>query len=241
MIVKILIVNIITLLRIIGTLILIPFYNVYGGFKAGLFSLGCYFTDTLDGILARKWKVSTFFGSMFDGIADKLLTIINFVILYLITPYAIIPIIFEILTVLLQFFKFNKNYNIKSNIIGKIKIWLLALSLVILFIVSDITSATFIPLHLRELILSVPANSLYFWILFPTIIMELLTFISYIVEIFKPSKKVIELDNKKIDRSKYKNNTKKEYFKEIWFNPEFYSEHKNNTNLKDLWNLTKTK
>ncbi len=239
---KLLFVNFLTLLRVIGTIVLIPFYNMYGGLKAGLFSLGCYFTDSIDGILARKWKVSTFFGSMFDGIADKLLTIINFIILYLITPYAIIPIVFEILTVVIQFFKFSNNYNIKSNIIGKIKIWILAISLVILFIVSDITNATFIPLYIKEFILSIPSQSLYLYILLPSIIMEVLTFTSYIFEMFRPSKKIVELDAyKNIDSSKYKNKTKKEYFKGIWFNPEFYQKHKNNTNLKDLWNLTKTK
>lgn len=237
---KLWIVNLLTLIRVIGTIVLIPVYNVFGGFKAGIFSLLCYFTDSLDGILARKWKVSTFFGSLFDGCADKLFTIINFVVLYLITPYAIIPIIFEILTVLLQFFKFNKNYNIKSNIIGKIKIWVLAISLVILFIISDITSVSFIPLNIKEFILRIPTKSLYFWIILPSIIIEILTFVSYILEIFRPSKKVVELNvHDKIDKNEYKGKKGLEYFKDVWLNPAFYEEHKNNTNLKDLWNLTR--
>jgi len=92
---KLWIVNILTLIRIIGTIILIPIYNIYGGKVVGIVSLICYLTDSIDGILARKWKVSTFFGALFDGFADKLFTIINFIVLYLITPYALIPIIFD--------------------------------------------------------------------------------------------------------------------------------------------------
>ena len=238
---KLWIVNLLTLIRVIGTIILIPIYNYYGGLKAGIFSLICYLTDSVDGILARKWKVSTFFGAIFDSISDKIFTIINFIVLYLITPYAIIPIIFEILITLLQLFKFNNNYNIKSNIIGKIKVWFLAASLVLLFVVSDITNATFIPLSIRDSILSIPSQTLYFWILFPAILSEALTFISYIIEIFRPSKKIVnlDLDKKKIDASEFQNKKGLEYFKVVWLNPKFYQEHKNDANLKDLWNLTR--
>lgn len=242
MTIKLIFVNLLTLLRIIGTLVLVPIYNVYGGIKVGIFSALCYLTDSLDGTLARKWKVSTFFGSLFDGISDKLLTIVNFIILYLITPYAIIPIIFEIITVILQLVKFNKNYNIKSNIIGKIKIWILAISLFIMFIVSDITNVTFIPYNIKEFILRVPSSKLYFWILLPAIIIEALTFISYIIEMIKPPKKVINLDvDNSIDKNEFKNKNGIDYFKDVWLNPKFYEEHKNNTNLKDLWNRTRRK
>ena len=63
---KLCIVNLITLLRVIGTIFLIPYYRCFGSLKAGLFSLICNVTDVFDGSLARKWKVSTFFGSLFD-------------------------------------------------------------------------------------------------------------------------------------------------------------------------------
>lgn len=241
MAIKLWIVNLLTLIRVIGTIILIPIYNNYGGIKAGIFSLICYLTDSVDGILARKWKVSTFFGAIFDGISDKLFTIINFIVLYLITPYAIIPIIFEILITLIQLFKFSNNYNIKSNMFGKIKVWILAISLVILFIVSDITNATFIPITIRESILRIPSKTMYFYLLLPAILSEALTFLSYVVEIFKPSKKVVNLDlnKKKIDTSEFKNTKGLDYFKAVWLNPKFYQSHKNDTNLKDLWNLTR--
>jgi phosphatidylglycerophosphate synthase len=40
-----------------------------------------FLTDTLDGFLARKFKVQSLFGSLMDTIADKALTIILLVLL----------------------------------------------------------------------------------------------------------------------------------------------------------------
>ena len=235
---KIIFINLLTLIRVIGTIVLIPIYNNYGGVFCGIFSLICYFTDSIDGILARHWKVSTFFGALFDGAADKLFTIINFIVLYLITPYAIIPIIFECLIIIIQLFKFNKNYNIRSNIIGKLKVWILAISLVLTFIISDINSLTILPIMLREKILNIPNKTLYFYLLLPVIIIELFTFLSYIIEIFKPINVNVVNHTKKEIKFKKSNNCW-DNFKNVWLNPKFYDEHKNDTNLKDLRKLTK--
>ena len=70
--IKLCTVNLITMLRVIGTILLIPIYHVYGSLTTGIFSLICNLTDILDGTLARKWKVSTFFGSLFDSASDKI-------------------------------------------------------------------------------------------------------------------------------------------------------------------------
>ncbi len=142
MLFKVLFINLLTSIRIIGSILLIPIYHYYGPLYVGIVSFLCYVTDVLDGALARHFNASTFFGALFDGIADKLLTIVNFIVLYLITPYAIIPIIFEIGTVLLQLIKYNKHFNIKSNNIGKLKVWVLALTVVVTFVVSDISKLT---------------------------------------------------------------------------------------------------
>ena len=115
---KLIIINMLTLIRVIGTIVLIPIYQNYGGMYVGILALICYLTDSIDGILARKWGASTFFGALFDGVADKLFTIVNFIVLYLITPYALIPILFEIAIIVIQFLKFALKLNVKSNIIG---------------------------------------------------------------------------------------------------------------------------
>ena len=237
---KLIIVNFLTLIRIIGTIVLIPLYNVFGGKIVGITSLICYLTDSVDGILARSWKVSTFFGAIFDGVADKLFTIVNFIILYLITPYALIPIIIEVLIVLVQAFKFSRNLNVQSNIIGKSKVWVLAISVVLTFFISDINNINIVSLEIKNWILNISSSNLYLWFLIPTIIMELLTLFSYMFEICFPKNiEIITTKKEKIKSPKLTYEEKKEYFKNVVFNPEFYEKHKDDTNLRDLRKLSK--
>ncbi len=233
---KLLIVNFLTFIRVIGTIILVPIYMVYGGYYTSLLALVCYLTDSIDGILARKFNASTFFGSLFDGAADKLFTIMNFIVLYLITPYAIIPIVIEFLIVLVQAMKYYYNYNVKSNKVGKFKTWVLAICVILTFLASDITKATFIPLQVRTWVISASHSSLYFWLLTPAIVMEFLTLISYIKEIFiKEEKK--EVIKKEEAKSSVKSNWTN--FKNIWLNPEYYNEHKDDSNLKKATKISK--
>ncbi len=214
---KLIIVNLLTLIRIIGVFLLIPVYHYYGTFYVGVLSLICYLTDSLDGILARKFKASTFFGALFDGTADKLFTIMNFIVLYLITPYAIIPIIIELLIVITLFYKYKNNLNLKSNIIGKSKVWVLAICVVLIFLIN---------------------NKYNIYLLIPAIIMELLTLISYILEIIIPKNvKQFKIERKEID-FKLDGKNKWDNFKKIWLNPHFYEEHKNDSNLRKLTKLS---
>ena len=113
---KIIIVNSLTLIRLIGALILIPVYYNFGAKYVAIISLISYLTDFIDGTLARKYNASTFFGAIFDGVVDKLLTIINFIILYLITPYSLIPIALEILTLMINIIK-SMNYQLRNLIV----------------------------------------------------------------------------------------------------------------------------
>ena len=236
---KLLIVNLLTFIRVIGTILLIPIYKHYGSLWVGVISLICYATDSVDGFLARHYKVSTFFGALFDGVADKLITIVNFIILYLITPYAIIPIIFEILTTIIQLIKFNKNCNIKSNFIGKLKVWVMAITLVTAFFVSGIKDITFISDTFKDKILNTPSNILYLIILLPAIIISIVSFMSYVIEIFKPNKKVMAVVHQKEEVPIMSKNKGLTYFKNIWLNPDFYYAHQFESNLKDLRKLTK--
>ena len=71
----------------------------------------------------------------------------------------------------------------------------------------------------------------------PAIIMEILTLLSYIQEIFKPlNKKALQEDNKTKNKS---NKRDWQHFKSIWLNPEFYNLHKDEVNIKDLTKLSK--
>lgn len=237
---KIGVVNFLTLIRLIGTVILIPLYYSFGGKIVGIVSLVCYLTDSIDGFLARKWRVSTFFGALFDGFADKLFTLINFILLYMITPYALIPIIIEILIVVIQLFKFNHHLNIKSNIIGKFKVWVLAISIVLAFLASDISRINFLSVDFRMWILSIPNNVIYLYLLGPAIIMEMLTLLSYMFEILFPKNiEIITTKHSKVENFRLPFKERKEYIKNVWLSPEFYEKHKDDTNLRDLRKLSK--
>ena len=75
------IVNLLTTIRILGVIVLVPVYLIYGSGYTALLAMGCYFTDFLDGIIARKFHASTFFGSAYDVLADKLFTCANLLVL----------------------------------------------------------------------------------------------------------------------------------------------------------------
>ena len=232
---KLLIVNCITLIRIIGIFIII-FNTDLGGLKIGLISLFIYFTDILDGVLARYFNVSTFFGALMDGIADKLFTIVNFIVLYVIVKdVALIPIAIEVLTTMVQLIKYSLNMNIKSNPVGKFKIWTLAISIVLTYFVSDISTLTFLGSNIINYINNIDKNILYSLTLAPAIILEFFTLISYLLEFFFHKNIEAALTpNKKVERVKLKGKLRLKYLKEVWFNPEFYNKHKDETNLKDL-------
>lgn len=239
MVIKLLIINFLTLIRIIGVILLVPIYKNYGSYYVGLLALICYLTDSLDGLLARKWKASTFFGALFDSVADKLFTIMNFIVLYLITPYALIPIVFEIFIIIVQLFKYKRNLNIKSNIIGKCKVWILAICVVLTFFVSDINSIAYVNNGIKNMVSSIESYRLYFYIILPAIIMEALTLLSYLLEVFIPQKisVITSVSNKEIELPKMDDQNKINKFKKIWLNPEFYKEHKDDNNLRKLTKL----
>ena len=129
--------NFITLLRVVGIFALIPVYKKYGGFTTFLLSSLCFLTDFIDGFLARNLNASTFFGSLFDALSDKAFLVINLLLLMSISPYAIILIIFELTIALIQSIKYNIGMNIKSNIFGKIKMWVAGLIISVWYLLTD--------------------------------------------------------------------------------------------------------
>ncbi len=83
--------NILTLTRGILTLLIIPLFFVHFSYRFeviyGLFFVATI-SDFLDGYLARKWKVVSDFGKMFDPLLDKILTLSLFMLLI---PFNLLP------------------------------------------------------------------------------------------------------------------------------------------------------
>lgn len=204
------VVNIITFIRFLGIIALIPVFNIYGSIATFFLCAICFLTDWFDGMLARKLNCSTFFGSIFDSISDKLFLIANMVLLYKITKLAIIPIIFEITIILIQSIKYSKGYNIKANIYGKVKMWIAGLAITFSYLIS---------------------KDIIYILLIPFIISEIITVISYILEVEKRN------NNDESEIAKIKESLKNITIKEFLFNPIYYKEYKDYGNMKMIYNL----
>ncbi len=132
---KKIIVNVLTLSRIFGTILMPIMYNFLSApifiLIVGLLLL----TDSLDGILARHWKVSTIFGSLADMTADKLLAFSILIILSMIYPIMIVPLAFETIIASINI----KNTLIgslgESSKVGKTKTWILGVSMITLLFI----------------------------------------------------------------------------------------------------------
>lgn len=181
---SIILVNSVTLLRFLASFTLIPIFKLMGGMSAAIFSTIFLFTDFIDGTLARKLKASTFFGALFDGLTDKLFSIIAFLLLMSINPIIFfIPLILEIYIILIQNKKLKCGTNIKSNLIGKIKTWILSMSMIGSFILVDTFNLSQVTNYLKAMsmtnIYNIKNYLAIFGIELPAIIFQLLTISSY--------------------------------------------------------------
>ena len=204
---KFLLVNMITMIRLLTAIIIIPIYWQYGGKVTALIVAISYLTDSLDGILAKKLHCSTFFGSILDGTSDKIFNIVNLIIFLSITPLAIIPLIFEVIIIIIQIYKYKNNYTVKSSFLGKVKMWVMGLTIILTFLLADDATSLFMNL-----------------LLIPLIIFEILTVIDYLKGIYK-------VENKRIKKIKSKEKINMT-LNEMLFSHNFYDEFKNDINIK---------
>ena len=123
-------VNSITAIRALGTLVIVPIFKNSGPFTAGLAAAGFFLTDFIDGKLARGLKVQTFFGSLLDSLSDKAFAIICLVLLALQNPIFWTVIAAEGAIVYANYKSAQKGNNIQSSKAGKIKTGVLGASIV---------------------------------------------------------------------------------------------------------------
>lgn len=145
-------VNMITALRGIGGILLVPIFSIYGSIPAAVWFISFMATDWIDGYLARKYEVSSFFGALLDGMFDKLFGIISFLLLASISPSYMIPLLFEAGILGYGLYSASKGNNVKSTIIGKAKMWFLAVSVLLGLLNTDL-------LTLENLLQTINLNS----------------------------------------------------------------------------------
>lgn len=177
---NIIIVNMITGIRALGAILLIPIYLFYGYFWTGIAVLFFFSTDWIDGLLARKWQCSTIFGAIFDGMSDKLFALVALILLSLKNIFFILPIIMEIIILFVGYNSAFKGNNVASSFIGKVKTVILGLTLIFSFILINNQNNLFL-VNLLLLIL---------------VIFELLTIYNYVQKDLKYTKENDLYNNK---------------------------------------------
>lgn len=133
--IKKIIVNGLTLTRVIATISMPVLYNFLTASTFLLIIGGVLLTDALDGFFARKWEVSTIFGSLFDMGADKVLGVSVLMILSFSYPVMLIPLMLEIFITYINNKSMSKGSIGASSQIGRVKTWLIGLSMFSLMLI----------------------------------------------------------------------------------------------------------
>lgn len=124
-------VNILTIIRLIATFVLPIIWKSFSPLWILIFVICILLTDFLDGFLARKFKVSTLFGSILDCFADKLFGIA--IILVIATYYKsfYLVLMMELIIAGINIFAAFKGAYTKSSLLGRAKMWVLGLAIII--------------------------------------------------------------------------------------------------------------
>jgi len=249
---KIAVVNAITGLRFLASFLVVPIFKALGGLGAAIFSGIFLLTDSIDGGLARKFKASTFFGSIFDGLTDKTFMLLTSALLMAYNPVIFsIPLLMELAIIIVQNKKMKKGLNVKSNFIGKAKMWGLSISMVASLLAVDLLNLPLFIDYIKNFSLDKVASIKDFLIMLginlPGIVMEALTLHSYSKEL--KEEKPEEVKEKKQEQVKAEKNDpeirleeikkEKEKLKDEYsllekskiigeklFDPEYYDENK---------------
>lgn len=250
-------VNIITGLRTIGAIAIVPIFSSGGGIAAGLAAMGFFITDFIDGQLARRLKVQSFFGSLLDSISDKLFGIICLILLSTINPAFIAVIASEIAIVIANYVAAENGKNVQSSKIGKAKTLLLGASITGSFFCSAAPTLReilkFTNVAALDKILSINPNILTTLLAIPAIAASTYVLCDYAKKAtskeeptIENNKEIEEIENriKDINNKKQQLTKEKEQIKQLksreeiihdLFDTEFYLEHKDDSVKKLLY------
>lgn len=147
-------VNCITAIRSLGSVAIVPIFLTGGSLQAAIASILFFGTDCIDGFLARRLHVQSFFGSLLDGMSDKLFGIVCLLLLGTLNPiFLVIPAI-ELGILAVNYKSIERGNNAKSSKAGKLKTVLLAASIAGGFF-------TYAAPSLRDVLNYINASSLY--------------------------------------------------------------------------------
>lgn len=123
-------VNLLTILRIIATLIMPFIWHYCGVWFILIFVSAILLTDFFDGFLARTFHVQSLFGSVADSVADKIFGIVLLLIVAAVFPIYYSLVVFEILIACINIYAAIRGAKTYASFLGKFKMWLLGFSTV---------------------------------------------------------------------------------------------------------------
>lgn len=128
------VVNLITTIRFLYALCL-PILKLFISRKAFVINIiVLFFTDSIDGTLARKFKVQSLYGSFMDTIADKaLIGILLIMLLVDSIDILLVMLIGEIIISIINIIGVLKGKKTNASLWGKIKMWLISATLVLCY------------------------------------------------------------------------------------------------------------
>lgn len=236
---KKIIVNGLTLSRVAGTIAMPFLFNALSA-PAFIATIACIlFTDFLDGFLARYWGVSTIFGSLADMTADKLLGISILIILSSIYPVMAVPLALESLIMGININAAKGGAIGKSSELGRIKTWVIGLSMCTLLITGlspeliNILKNTNIGEVINSIITFINNNKNTIESVAKTAVItsETLVASDYAIKSIKNPDRT----SKNYKLSEYiKNKKYREYIKKVWLDEKYYAETKNIPILEKL-------
>lgn len=233
---KKIIVNSITSLRLIATLVIAPIFLTYGGIVTAEVIAAFFLTDFIDGKLARKWHVESFLGSLLDSLSDKTLAISSLLTLTTINPLFSIPLLLEVGIAGVNKALYQNGHNIHANIVGKAKAWVLGAGITLGFLTNDLAAIS------KTVSESAIKNLTTASTLLPTIACGA-TLVSYCYSFYQAQKQeqelakleshLAEIKDKKIELQKTKK-TLAEICHDL-VDTEFYNEHKSEPIMQLLY------
>ncbi len=190
-------VNLITTTRFLYSL----FLPIIKDYTSAMFFLGnvviLFLTDSLDGYLARKYKVQTFYGALMDTVADKTLNIILLVCLLSSCPILWLVLVGELSIFLINTVAFLQGKKTKASTFGKAKMWFVAFSVIF--------------------------GYLYFFDWMPMIFVSgiaIITFLSQLIAIFDYLRNLSSKRSQKWEKGERKD------WKKVLFSTEYYLKNK---------------
>ena len=174
-------VNLLTTGRLVIALLL-PFIKnkIFNNFFIGSIII-IFLTDFIDGKLARKYNIQTFFGSYMDTLANKVLNIILLIMLSDKSKMSLIMLILEISILIINSIGWILKKKTKSSILGRAKMWAIGITITLEYM----NYFNIINIDVNHIIVNL--------FIIITTIMQILVIVDYVIKFIKDDNKRLNI------------------------------------------------